>query len=352
MSPRGPQRGAIHDFLLDSVTAHPHDLVTYGAEHFGMSRQALHRHVRQLIDTGDLFTNGKRRPTYALPDVEIVEHFETPSVDEGVLWTRIAAPVVRHLPENIRTIAAYGFTEMVNNARDHSQSPMVSIVVRRTPALLEIKVLDAGVGIFEKIRSYAGLASAAEAVFELSKGKFTTDPARHSGQGIFFTSRIFDEFTILSRGIYFSHERGEEDWILESKPVSNQGTSIFMQIAPTSQHTVVEVFDRFATSPEHYDFSKTIIAVKLLETASEELISRSQAKRLTARLHRFTEVILDFQGVASIGQAFADEIFRVFRSHHGDIRLIAVNTAPEVARMIQRAQVAFVAQTIDPERPG
>jgi len=38
----------------------------------------------------------------------------------------------------------------------------------------------------------------------LAKGKLTTDPKRHSGEGIFFSSRMFDEFDILSGGV-FSH---------------------------------------------------------------------------------------------------------------------------------------------------
>jgi hypothetical protein len=54
-------------------------------------------------------------------------------------------------------------------------------------------------------------------VLELAKGKLTTDKTKHSGEGIYFTSQIFDSFNILSAGVYFSHEFGSpEDWILES----------------------------------------------------------------------------------------------------------------------------------------
>ena len=79
------------------------------------------------------------------------------------------------------------------------------------------------------------------------------------------------------------------------------------------------------------------LAVRLLRIGKESLVSRSQAKRLLARLDRFEEVVLDFDGINSIGQAFADEIFRVFQNEHPEVRLIPVNESPEVARMIRRA---------------
>jgi len=61
-----------------------------------------------------------------------------------------------------------------------------------------------------------------------------------------------------------------------------------------------------------FGFSKTHIPVFLAAYGEDNLISRSQAKRLLVRFERFKEIILDFENVESIGQAFADEIFRVF----------------------------------------
>ena len=48
--------------------------------------------------------------------------------------------------------------------------------------------------------------------------------------------------------------------------------------------------------------------------------------------------MLDFSGVASIGQAFADEVFRVFRGKHPEVRLVSVHASSEVRRMISRAE--------------
>jgi hypothetical protein len=71
---------------------------------------------------------------------------------------------------------------------------------------------------------------------------------------------------------------------------------------------------------------------------AEQLISRSQAKRLLARLDRFAIVVFDFKGVEAIGPAFADEIFRVFERGHPNIRLVPTNAAPVVEQMVKRAR--------------
>jgi len=60
------------------------------------------------------------------------------------------------------------------------------------------------------------------------------------------------------------------------------------------------------------------------------LISRAEAKRTLPRFAGFEEVELDFDGVVAIGQAFADELFRVFVAAHPNIRITPVNTGPAV----------------------
>lgn len=42
-----------------------------------------------------------------------------------------------------------------------------------------------------------------DAILELSKGKLITDAENHAGEGIFFTSRVFDEFAVISGGLFF-----------------------------------------------------------------------------------------------------------------------------------------------------
>ena len=227
---------------------------------------------------------------------------------------------------------------MLNNVVDHSEGTEVSLRIIYTLNRITMSVRDNGVGIFVKIQSALGLDDPRHAILELAKGKLTTDPERHTGEGIFFTSRIFDDFCIASDTLYFTHANAGNDWLLEEDaPEEEGGTFVTMHIDPRSPRRISEVFDTFASQDEAYGFTKTIVPVRLAKYGDENLVSRSQAKRLLTRFDRFQEVILDFKDVETIGQAFADEVFRVFRKHNPHIKLLWVNTNAHVEKVIIRA---------------
>ena len=79
-----------------------------------------------------------------------------------------------------------------------------------------------------------------------------------------------------------------------------------------------------------------VVPLRFAQHEGETLVTRSQAKRVANRFERFKHVELDFTGVSEIGQAFADELFRVFARAHPEIRITPINTEPAVARMIRR----------------
>jgi anti-sigma regulatory factor (Ser/Thr protein kinase) len=329
---------AVRTFIIEHLDEHPRDIVKVAAARFGRSRQAIHQHLQRLIAEGAVIAEGKTRAkNYRL--ASLLEWQETFDLEAGLteaqVWRRSVAPQLGNLPENVVDIWQYGVTEIFNNAIDHSAGKTATIHVRRTAASSTLFIYDDGVGIFKKIAEALGLDDPRHAVLELAKGKFTTDPAHHSGEGIFFTSRLFDKFGILSGGVYFSHEIDEmEDWILQAD--STPGTVVQMQLSNHTARRATKVFDKFS-SGDDYGFTKTVVPVKLLQYGDDNLISRSQAKRLLARFDRFRTVMLDFTGVAMVGQAFADEIFRVFRLQHPEIELLPIHANSAVKRMIARA---------------
>ena len=223
----------------------------------------------------------------------------------------------------------------MNNAIDHSSGSRVEIVVKRTVTSAEIMIKDDGYGIFRKIKDSLSLEDDRHAVFELSKGKLTTDPDNHTGEGIFFTSRMFDRFSILSGSVAFQHWAADEDyWILENTK-SVAGTAISLTLSNHTSRTPRQIFDAF--SDDDYAFSKTVVPVDLARYGDDALISRSQARRVMARLDRFSTVLLNFKNVEQVGQGFADEIFRVFARTHPDINLVPINVNQQVISMIKRA---------------
>ena len=116
-----------------------------------------------------------------------------------------------------------------------------------------------------------------------------------------------------------------------------------MCLANDSPRVMREVFDAY-TDPEEFTFDKTVVPLRLAQYEGEKLVSRSQAKRVALRFERFKRVELDFAGVSDIGQAFADELFRVFAAAHPTIRITPINTEPAVAQMIRRAVAAGAAR--------
>jgi len=307
---------------------------------FGISRQAANTHLMQLVKAGELTAIGSTRSrVYRLGIVEQGHRtYSREGLSEDIVWRELAAPVVKTLPENVRDIWHYGMTEMINNAIDHSGSNNVQVGIARTALHTTGWVLDEGEGIFLKIQKALGLYDPREAILELAKGKLTTDPKNHTGEGIFFSSKLFDEYEIRSVNLHFSHVADAPD-ILFERQSDAPGTLVLMKIANDSPRVSREVFNNFA-APDEFTFDKTIVPVRLAQYEGEKLVSRSQAKRLTMRFERFRTVILDFAGVETIGQAFADEVFRVFQSAHPEITMHPIHMTPDVEGMIKRALAA------------
>jgi hypothetical protein len=222
---------------------------------------------------------------------------------------------------------------MVNNAIDHSGSPTLKIKLSKDEENIRLDVIDYGIGIFAKIKNDFGLEEPDHVILELIKGKFTSDPQQHSGEGIFFTSRIFDIFTIVSDGFTFSWLKKNNQFEFSNTDAS-PGTTITMTISTNSKLSLTDVFNEYADPDKQPGFYKTTIPLQIMQREGDSLMSRSQAKRLINRFDRFLEVVLDFTGVDFIGQGFADQIFRVFVRAHPAVRLIPINCTGTVERMI------------------
>jgi DNA-binding transcriptional ArsR family regulator len=304
----------------------------------GLTRQAVSRHLKALESEGLVQAEGSTRARvyHLIPLASALRTYPREGLSEDTVWRELFQPAVAGLPENVVDIWRYGVTEMVNNAVDHSGSPTVEAGVWRDAVKTSGMIQDEGEGIFLKIQRAFGLYDPRESILELAKGKLTTDPAKHTGEGIFFASRVFDSFLIRSGNLSFWHDKYPLDFLSE-RPEGKAGTAVYMWLGNESPRTLKSVFDEFS-APEEYSFAKTIVPVRLAQYEGEKLVSRSQAKRLSMRFERFRHVVLDFAEVVEIGQAFADELFRVHARAHPQVVLAAVNMSPEVERMVRRAK--------------
>ncbi|NJL17798.1 MAG: hypothetical protein HC938_11970 [Nitrospira sp.] len=189
----------IQEFIIRNVGTHPTDIGRLTAEKFGLSRVAIVNRLGALIKAGLLVTEGKtkaRRYTLAVLNSHTTKLQIGLGLTEDQVWLRDVKPHLLGMPSNVLDICAHGVTEMVNNVIDHSESTTAAISVLCDAATITITIRDYGVGIFHKIQQALHLSDPQHAILELAKGKLTTDQAKHTGEGIFFTSRMFDEFSI------------------------------------------------------------------------------------------------------------------------------------------------------------
>ena len=326
----------IRRYILDRVEDSSGDVTRATAEKFGITRQAVNKHLRRLRDEGVLKRSGMTRAiVYRLAPIEEWRYDcqIAPGLEEDIIWTREVRDVLGDVPDNVLDIWQYGFTEIFNNAIDHSEGSLISVHIKKTAVTTQMLIADDGYGIFKKIQTEMGLLDERHSILELSKGKLTTDPQHHTGEGIFFSSRMFDLFDILSGGIYFSHTFGDaEDWILERSRAAS-GTCVWMSLNNHTARTTKQIFDQYTTGDD-YGITKTVVPVKMAQYGDDRLISRSQARRVLVRVEQFRTVLFDFSEVETIGRAFADEIFRVFALQHPDVELLPTSANLEIERTI------------------
>jgi len=302
----------------------------------GVTRQTAHRHLRQLVVDGYLVVEGAGRSTrYNRSNPVDVRCYSTSSLEEDRVWSEMSAPgmIASDLPKAAETVLHYLLTELVNNAIDHSGAPGVDVRIAKTKLTVSLEVKDEGVGIFRHIRDKLDLASELEALQELSKGKTTTMPSRHSGEGIFFSSKAANRFEIESGALRWIIDNRKVDIAVGAIDPPRDGTMVRAEVDSATANDLTSVFAEYTRD---FEFSKTRTIVRLFAIGTE-YVSRSQAKRLIHGLEKFREVVLDFEGVDLVGQGFADEVFRVWARHHPEVLLVPTGMSEPVAFMIERA---------------
>ena len=333
----------IRSFILNNIPEHPKNIVAVTAAHFSVSRTTVHRHLTRLLKDKKILKTGTTvRAVYTLfssrnKNLEIKIQKDT---DEDKIWKENLEGDFSSLTENVLYICNYGFTEIYNNAIEHSEGEQILVTTKWNNDSVKISISDDGVGIFKKIKRTLNLEDERESILHLSKGKFTTDPERHTGEGIFFTSRCFDKFWIMANGLIYHKCNDLDDWFFETRDDKQEnGTCVVMEIRTDSKRSVEKLFAEYSNM-DPVDgikrFDKTHILVSLSKFGEEHYISRSQAKRILVGLDKFREVILDFRNIRTIGQGFVDEVFRVFQRKHRGLQIKYINANDNIQFMIER----------------
>jgi len=130
---------------------------------------------------------------------------------------------------------------MLNNAIEHSRSELIDVTMMRGAGEIRFQISDTGIGIFNNLMRTRNLATDLETIQDLLKGKQTTSPEAHSGEGIFFTSKVANLLSIRSstRKLVFDNVR-EDVFIRDIRPV--RGTKVSFSIRIDSIKELDAVF--------------------------------------------------------------------------------------------------------------
>ena len=330
------KRDTIKDYILNKISNNETDILKKTVEAFQITENTYYRYLRELKKDGIIYKPSGSK-NYKLSDTFFSKKYELNSentASDDKIYVNDIYPLINDLPENVIRMWDYCFTEMMNNVIDHSAASHVQVTVIKNYINTTIILDDDGVGIFKKIQAYFHYESMEDVIMELFKGKLTTDNVNHSGEGIFFTSRIADFFAAISDGKVFSHSNYLEVLRdLHELPGGSSfltGTTIIIRISNHSKKTPAEIFNAYADVDG--GFTRTCIPLKNIYDRYP--VSRSQAKRLAHRFDDFREIDLDFTGISDIGQGFAHQLFSVYKTEHPEVMLNPINANDTIQRMI------------------
>lgn len=313
----------------------------------GFSRAYVNRFFRVLQNEGKITLVGKaNKAVYVSSESAAVTkakkkilrtrrvlHNRNLSEDAVLDEVKRDTGVFLDLPRSVTQILEYAFTEMLNNAIEHSRSREIEISMEKNKNGVKFSVVDRGIGIFKNIMLKKGLKNELEAIQELLKGKQTTAPKEHTGEGVFFTSKAANVLTIQSTTKILIFNNIIKDVFIKSVK-RTKGTRVIFYINIKSKRNLNKIFREYAG--DAFEFSKTRVIIRLYRM-DNKYISRSQARRVVTGLEKFKQVILDFSKIDTMGQAFADEIFRVWKARHPNIEIKYEKANQNIEFMIKRA---------------
>lgn len=334
-----PTLSAVTPGITTLALAHPNRLPQALAAQAGIGLPRARKLVSQLCDAGWLLREGPvNRPQYRPgPLRQVVQRYALDGLEEDRPWRLDFAPCF-DLPPAVAEMTQHAFTELLNNAIDHSQGHQVTVSLRQTPTQVQLLVSDNGRGLFETIRQDFAIDDPALAVLELSKGRLTSQPARHTGRGLFYLARLADVMDLHANAVAYQHREWQPQQWVRGRAVREVGSAIYLAIRLDTERRLDEVLRSASLDGEGYDLERAQIPLRLLTSELVALESRAQARRVTARLGQFRQAELDFSGVDRIGHGFADELFRVFARESQGVELVVRHANEAVTRMIAMAR--------------
>ncbi len=336
------KRKEIRKYLLRKIDSDDEKLIPKVADAFGISLTSVKRYLEVELSEDHIVPDAEKKCGYSLVFQRESFRYETKGLDEycDLLLAKDVLPIIS-AGENARKLWSYMLSEMFNNVLEHSRGTVADCRVENCCLYGRVFLTDNGKGVFRTVcdtleKNGFRSPTVEDAVMELYKGKLTSAPQHHSGEGIFFTMKMADRFflwssdTLMKYGYSETAETVRSRFLAYASGLTGKGTTVMMKLDHDTMKSTKEIFNRYS-DPDN-GFYKTLIPVR---DVCEEFgpVSRSQARSICFRLENFKEAVLDFTGVEFMGQGFADELFRVFQNKYPDLMITPINMSDAVNRM-------------------
>ena len=330
----------IKKFILDNISNHRKDIIHTAIQRFGVSRQAVLKHMHSLIHDKQVIAHGKTRDRfYELRPY--VNYQKTIVIDNSFssnfILNQYVSPHLKHLSNNLADIIKFSLGALFQNVKDHSNSAKLFFKLYFNHECLHAIISDNGQGLFGHISSTIKLDSLQNAAIELVKGGVTTDKENHSGDELNAVINLFDSSKIESNGMFLEFQNKKLSYH-SGESTQKHGTRMHFKIDPNSKRTCQEIFKKIF-DPEN---KSLLIPINLLSiNENDQINSRSQAKSVLRKIDGMKIINLDFKYVELIGPAFADELIRIIKKTDSKIKIKWFNSNETIDILMSHALKRF-----------
>ena len=330
----------IKKFILDNLLLHQRDIIQTAILKFGISRQAVLKHMHALISEKKVIAHGKTRDRFyeLRPEVNFSKTIDlSKEYAYGEIINNQIFPQLLILTKNVREICEFSISAILNNINDHAEATSFYYKLYFNYKDIHIIVSDNGEGLFKHIQTRLELKNPQMAALEIAKGGITTDPDNHSGEELHTLINLFDQVTIDSTGISLKFDNKSHSWMID-RSIHKKGTRIHLKIKPSSRRTCKEVFHRLFKSEQ----KSVRIPVSLLKIHNAQIVnSRQQAQNILRNISDLKTIEFDFNNIDIIGPAFADELIRNTKKKNESANIKWINSNKMIDVLMSRAFSRF-----------
>jgi len=253
----------------------------------------------------------------------------------------------------------WALSEVTDNVLTHAQSPLGGIVQLsrlRQKKLLEIVVVDYGLGIPNTLRSGYPQISDTDALSQSIQEGVTRDPEIGQGNGLFGTyelARVSGGFLELHSG-YARLSLQKTNQTTTQEPIPMKGTLLVAGLRYGDPNALAKAL-RFSGRQHHpsdsieirYEMNEESVIRFLIREEVESFRSRPSASPLRTKIENLrklsptNQIVLDFLGISLVSSSFADELVGKLFLRLGPTQfmnaILIVNANADIRNLLDRA---------------